>query len=306
MRHLWATFVVEMKVRIWVRICAFVSCCAVAFGPGILFKVVALVPAICCGYLMLFLDYAAITQPVVMWWKLRGKVSWAVTPPNVKELAKAMGVKLNKKNPVGFTKIPIGAVASVFTGQVILGSDVLALPQDEQDAVIAHELAHLRPKQAMLLFMLMYVTMLGALIFNNANPIIMIIGVTGLFLTLRTVAQWKLERDADQVAARFTSKEALASALRRLVKPEDYNKVSDTHPSVNNRVKWLMIPQVPLWMRMSNEIVGFLVNESFRTEFLSSFLQDLNEQTCGKPHVIRETLIVVELVKITLLQSWMR
>ena len=280
-----------------VRLSAFVACLLVTFAPIGLPKAGAMVLAVFLGYIMFIYDYGVLTKPFITWWKLRRKISWEQPPAYLSNLAKNMNVKLNKKHPFGVTEYPIGAAANMGSSQIIVSKNVLVLPEGERDAVLAHELAHLRPKQIMALMLLTYFVLLGITPLMKLNPIIMSIGATALFLMLRTFIGWNLEYDADNVGASFSSREGLASALKHLVKPEEYDKPSDTHPSVNSRVARLLAPQEPLWVRLSFSLMGLITAKSFREEFLESFLQDLRDQCDNTPKFIKPLVIAIELIK---------
>jgi hypothetical protein len=284
-----------------VRLSAFVACLLVTYAPAGLPKLVALLFAMVFGYLMLVYDYVVFTKLFTTWWKLRGKVSWDASPPFLSDLAQKMRVKLNKKRPFGVTESSIGAAADVFHNRVIVSREVLVLPAEERNAVLAHELAHFRPKQGMMLMLLIYVALLGASTMANVNPIIMTIGATALFLMLRTIINWILEYDADNVGSGFSSREGLASALRHLSKPEEYDEPSDTHPSINSRVARLLTPQQPLWMGLSRSLMEIIATKSFREEFLESFIQDLRDHCSTVPKYLRPMVIVTELIKAALI-----
>jgi hypothetical protein len=212
-----------------------------------------------------------------------------------------MQVKLNKKRPFGVTESHIGAAADIFNSRIIVSRDVLVLPASERDAVLAHELAHFKPRQVVMLMALMYAVMLAASTMAHTHPIITTIGATALFLMLRTVVSWWQEYDADNVGAGFSSREGLASALQHLVKPEKSDEPSDTHPSITSRVAKLLMPQEPLWMVLSYSLMEIITAKSFREEFLVSFFQDLRDHCNTFPKVIRPLVVVIELVKATFL-----
>ena len=295
-RDFWATVAAGLKARMGIRLGAFVSCYFVAYAPSVSLKLVALFFATSFGCLMFLRDYGAFTKPLQTWWKLRGRVSWEAPPSFLTDLATKMHVKLNKKHPFGVTDAQIGAAASMFSSQVIVSREVLALSEVERNAVVAHELAHLRPSQLMKLLLLSYVVMLGASAMGNVHPIIVTIGGTALFLILRTFVSWGLEYDADRVGSGYSSGEALASALRHLVKPEEYDEPSDTHPSVNSRIARLLTPKEPLWIRLCLSLMGIFTTKSFRDEFLYSYIQDLKDHCQRAPKFLRPIVIAVELL----------
>jgi len=301
LKGFWARVVgVGLRARVGFRIAAVVSCYGVAYAPGIPLRVAALFAAMVFGYVMFLSDYGVFTRPLLLRWRLRGKVSWAEPPDFLVRLANEMGVKLNKKRPFGVTVVPVGAVANMSTRRLVVSRDVLALPPAERDSVLAHELAHLRPNQARLLLLALYAAMLVPATIGNVPQIIQIIGTTGLLLLVLTFVSWRLEYDADKVASKYTSGEALASALGRLVKPGRHDEASDTHPSVNSRVARLLTPSEPFWTRLFLSLARPLVPRSFHEEFLRSFLRELNEYCQGRPRVARPFVAVVQFLKVLL------
>lgn len=301
LRSLWAVVAAGLKERMAVRLVTFVSCFFVAHAPTVLLAIIAMFFALFFGYLMFLRDYGAFTEPFIFWRRLRGRVTWKAPPDFLKDLADKMNVKLNKKRCFGVTDAPIGAVAYIFSSRIIISRDVLALSKAERNAVVAHELAHLRPNQSIGLLILLYFVMLGATTLGNVYPIITAIGVTALFLILRTFISWNLEYDADRVGSRYSSSEALASALRHIVKPAEHDKPSNTHPSVNSRVARLLASQEPLWLRLSLSLLGRLTAESFCSEFLDSFIQDLKDYYQGLPKFLRPVIITAEIFKAIIL-----
>jgi Zn-dependent protease with chaperone function len=295
----WATIAVGLKPRMTVRLSVFLSCCLVTFVPVFPINLVAFSLAILLGYVMVIADLAVFTKPIQLWWRLRRTVSWDVTPPPyLLETAKKMKVKLNKKRPYGITKIPIGAASNTSSGQIIVSENILSLPIEEQNAVLAHELAHLRPNQLKYLYVFVYIVTAGSALFSTSNPIIQIVATTSLFLLVRTFINHSMEYDADRIGTKYIpSPNHMVSALRHLAKPEQYDKPSDTHPSINARISKLLTPNQPRWVPVFAFIIDVVATKSFTEEFLDSFITDLNEYCQGRSRIARLSIVTIELIK---------
>ncbi len=301
MNKFWAIIKAGLRARIIVRICTVVSCYFVAFAPPVTPMIIALVSALIFGNLMLILELGAFTEPLRLRWKLRGKICWQDPPPFVQDLTYHYKINLNKKRPYGITDLPIGAAVNIIDHRILVGSDVLALPEPESNAVLAHEMGHLRPNQITWLMFLFYAVMVFTTPFINIHPLISAMGMISLFLLFRTLVSRRMEYDADKFGAHCSSNMAMVSALQSLTEPSEYTKSSDTHPSVYNRVLRLTTPPEPFWIRLVFSSVGRLTDKQFREEFLYSFLQDLDDQYKRFPIMIKSILIGIEFGKVILL-----
>jgi hypothetical protein len=86
------------------------------------------------------------------------------------------------------------------------------------------------------------------------------------------------------------------------VNQNDWDKISDTHPSVNSRIDRLLGEQKPIWNRLSIPILEVLTSKLFRNEFLYQFIQDLNDDSRKYPVLLRPLVIFIELFKILILR----
>lgn len=169
-------------------------------------------------------------------------------PDEIVYLKKQMKVKVDKLRIVeGLCN------AYVIGGSVVLGKELLEkLNYAEILSVIAHEFAHKRGKH--ILLRIITIIPFTALALHSwsklSSPIfftesftqilltIMVnIGLLAFILVVMIIPNWMLEFKADEIAARFTEKENVKSALLKLVKKEHYKEPSETHPSIAERVK---------------------------------------------------------------------
>lgn len=165
----------------------------------------------------------------------------------VNELSKHIGVEVKE---VGIVK---GCTAFVCMGTVVLGKKLLGLLTfDERQAVVAHELGHIKEMHGLIRFILplpLSAVPLYAWL-QLTSPIFFSEWVTQVILTamlnIATLAfvtmvviplNWYLEVRADRIAAKFVGKENIKSALLKLVNKKDLEEASETHPSVAERVR---------------------------------------------------------------------
>jgi hypothetical protein len=304
-KEFWATISAGLKSKMGIRLGAFFSCCLATFAPVFQLQIVALFFAGIFTGLLVVTDGTTFTKPLQIWWKLRGKVNWVTPPEFLIDTAHKMKVKLNKKRPYGVVNMSIGAMTNVYNGQIIIGQDVLHLPEGQRNAVLAHELAHLRPIQAQRLLMLFYIVIFGSLIFSNAPPVITMIASISLFLIVRTIINHNLEYDADVVGSEYSLVEDMISALRNLVKPDEHDRASDTHPSVNNRVIRLLSINEPRWVLITIWIFGVFGSKMFNEEFMYSFVADLVDHCNSKSKIQRPFIVTKELL-LVLIYFWLK
>lgn len=162
---------------------------------------------------------------------------------------------------IGTTIKDFGIVKSctayVIGKSLVNGVDLLKiLTFDERQAVNAHELGHIREHHGIyraLAILPLIVT--GILMFSPLRiPIILTMPITQIlmsvmlniamlaFVMMTTIPiNWYLEFRADRIAAKFVGKEQLKSALLKMAKSIniDVNEPSETHPSINERIKAL-------------------------------------------------------------------
>lgn len=163
------------------------------------------------------------------------------------DLSKRIGCRVKELGIVD------GCTAYVLGSSLVLGTKLLEeLTFDERQAVIAHELGHIKRKHAVIRMALM-IPLLAALFYSwskLSSPIFLSESFTQVVLTvmlyvgmlafvmLGTIpANWQVEFDADKIAARFVGKEHIKSALLKLGKGKNLKEPSETHPSIAERVK---------------------------------------------------------------------
>lgn len=164
-------------------------------------------------------------------------------------LAKQMNVQVKE---LGFVK---GCTAYVWGKCLVLGMALLErLSFDQRQAVVAHELAHI--KQRFVIWRLVFMIPLLAIPYYSwwelTSPIFFTESLTQLMITIMVAiallayirvvmipVNWLLEARADRTAAKFVGKETVKSALLALVNKEEYETSSETHPSISNRLKYI-------------------------------------------------------------------
>jgi Zn-dependent protease with chaperone function len=166
-------------------------------------------------------------------------------------LSEKAGIQLKS---LGIVK---GRTAFVLRNSLILGKDLLQkLSFDERQAVVAHELGHIKGQRKHTLFRLFWiVSLLAVVLFSWSklySPIFFSESITQIILTVMvniallafmTIVMipinWYIELDADRFAKELVGKEHIRSALLKLTDEKGFSEPSETHPSIEERVKRL-------------------------------------------------------------------
>jgi Zn-dependent protease with chaperone function len=169
----------------------------------------------------------------------------------ITHLSEKAGVQVQQ---LGIVK---GCTAFVLRNSLVLGKDLLQkLSFDERQAVVAHELGHIKEQRKHTLLRLFWlVTLLAFVLFSWSklySPIFFSESVTQIILTVMvniallafmTVVMipinWYIELDADRFAKYLVGKELIRSALLKLTDEKSFSEPSETHPSIEERVKRL-------------------------------------------------------------------
>lgn len=170
-------------------------------------------------------------------------------PTQLQELAKKMGIPLKEM------KIIECDSKNAFTtrnGIAFTKKLMDELNEDEIVGVAAHELGHKKGRHGffrflvtipiMLLIVLCWSRFTAPIVFNEAFTQILFQLMMNLALLAFTIValipvSWVMELKADEMAARFTGKEGIRSALIKLSNPENAKQPSESHPSIADRVK---------------------------------------------------------------------
>jgi len=152
-----------------------------------------------------------------------------------------------------------GCTAYVLGKSLVLGIELLELLTfNERQAVVAHELGHIKEKHT-LFRVILSIPLLALPLFSWSklySPIFLTESLTQIILTvmlniallaffiLVTIpVNWYLELRADRIAARFEGKENIKSALMKLGNKKNLKEPSETHPSIAERVKLIEKPE---------------------------------------------------------------
>lgn len=160
-----------------------------------------------------------------------------------KKLAEQMGVKLHRKHPFGIIEGINNAYSNNLTQQVIFGKDLLQkLGNSESLALAAHEFTHLKQNHygKTLMWSLVIVSLVSSSLSIAAPPdiILYLICAAALIITLVFIS-WRNEYAADAGAAKQVGLKPTISLLQKLAPPEQWQRESETHPSIHNRISRL-------------------------------------------------------------------
>jgi Zn-dependent protease with chaperone function len=146
-----------------------------------------------------------------------------------------------------------GCTAYVCGKSLVLGKELLEdFTFDERQAVVGHELGHVKENHALLRLVLLAPllvvplygwSMLSSPIFFSELLTQMMLAVMLNIAMLAYVmlaaipVNWYLEVRADRISARYLGKESIKSALLKFGKKKNLKEPSETHPSIAERVK---------------------------------------------------------------------
>jgi STE24 endopeptidase len=162
-------------------------------------------------------------------------------------LSKEAGVEVKE---LGIVKAD---TAYVMGKSLVFGIDLLKkLNFDERQAVVAHELGHVKRKHVVvrsvwlvLLFtvlMLSWSKLYSPIFFSESITQIILtvmlnISVLAFLFLVMIPINWYIEQDADRFAAKLVGKEHIKSALLKFANEKSIEEPSETHPSIAERVK---------------------------------------------------------------------
>ncbi len=170
-------------------------------------------------------------------------------PEQIKELSNRMGTSLSKIRIIKSEERNAFATPKCITFTDQLLKD---LAHNEIMAVAAHELGHLRGRHAFyrILFLmlgvipapLVWAKFTTPILFNEAFTQVLFQGMMEVALLAFAIVMmipvcWVTEIRADEAAARFAGKENIKSALLKLTEKRDATQPSETHPSIQERIK---------------------------------------------------------------------
>lgn len=157
-------------------------------------------------------------------------------PDELKELARAMGVKVKKMKI-----FPKALNAYARGNQLFIGQKLLEQLNSEQiKAVVAHEFGHMKERHAILQILYIIPIMLFvSLVWNGIPAAFMQIGLIAYMMVALIPIQWLIEARADRAAAKYVSKESIKEALLAIAEKHNLNEYSESHPSILNRIKWI-------------------------------------------------------------------
>jgi Zn-dependent protease with chaperone function len=175
-----------------------------------------------------------------------GRVKLPVSA-EVTDLSKRAGVEVKE---LGIVR---GNNAYVLGKSLVLGMALLEkLSFNERQAVVAHELVHIKRKHVVIrsvwvailsnVLMLSWSKLYSPIFFSESitQIILMVmlnISVLAFLFLVMIPINWYIEQDADRFAAKLVGKEYIKSALLKFADEKNFEEPSETHPSIAERVK---------------------------------------------------------------------
>lgn len=165
----------------------------------------------------------------------------------IDDLARQIGVEVKE---IGIVK---GCVAYVIGKTLVLGIELLRrLSFEQRQAVVAHELGHIKKRHRLLsVLFLLSITAIACFCFSKCyvpiffieSPIFLmltvVVNIAALVFVLTAFIpiSWYFEMKADEVAAKFVGKKHIKSALLTIANQRNLEEPSETHPSIMERIK---------------------------------------------------------------------
>lgn len=161
------------------------------------------------------------------------KATQVDVPLEIAGLADRMGVKLKefRIREKLFNAYVIGKT-------IVLGRDLLdRLSREECLAVVAHELGHIKEKHGLIQALLLVPSLMSVISWFDLPPAVFSIAFSAYIVIVMIPVSWTLETRADRIAARFTGKENITSALHVLAHKQKADESSEDHPSIEKRIR---------------------------------------------------------------------
>jgi Zn-dependent protease with chaperone function len=159
-------------------------------------------------------------------------------------LAKAMGVHLRGQDTLKIVPCWVNAAACL-DGRIILGQAIAEqFDKEDRQALLAHELAHLKarhPLKNASVLLLVFVAVVFAIPFLHLPGLVNLLLVFSAYGLILPAVSWRLEYEADAIAARFVGRQPVTIALGKLAEANNIDVQRDTylHPSVRKRISRL-------------------------------------------------------------------
>lgn len=207
------------------------------------------------GAFVVFIVASALFLPVAASHFILTFRQFALHKSRVKLPVSAEILGLSKRAGVEVKELGIvrADTAYVMGKSLVLGIDLLKkLSFDERQAVVAHELGHMKRRHVVvrivwfvLLFtvlMLSWSKLYSPIFFSESVTQIILtvmlnISVLAFVFLVMIPINWYTELDADRFAAKLVGKGHIKSALLKFANGKSLEEPSETHPSIAERVK---------------------------------------------------------------------
>lgn len=159
-------------------------------------------------------------------------------------LAKTMGVYLRGQDTLKIVPCWVNAAACL-DGRIILGQAVAEqFDKEERQGVLAHELAHLKARHPLKnagVLLLVFMPVVFVISFLHLPGLVNLLLVFSAYGLILPAVSWRLEYEADAIAASFVGSQPVIMALGKLAEANNIDVQRDTylHPSIWKRISRL-------------------------------------------------------------------
>jgi len=246
LREFWNIVRVSFRKRFIVYYVVVWSLTLFGTFPSLIVKLVALSVFVAASVLFVPIFTSQFVSQLRQFLEHRHRVRRRVSS-EIADLAERIGAPVKE---LGFVR---GCTAYVRGKCLVLGIELLKrLTFDERQAVVAHELGHMKERHDIFRLILPFLFLVVPLYSWSklSSPIFFTESLTQIavtvmlniallaFVVMVTIPfNWYFEVRADRVAASLVGKENIISALMKLGAGKNLKEPSETHPSIAERVK---------------------------------------------------------------------
>lgn len=237
-----APFRAGIRSKLFLCLLVIISAYSIYFTNNPYIKLISIYSFLIASEFMMFLWGKAFANHFALNIFRRKTISWKELPmfSDFREIAKNLGVKLNKNRPFGIMENLDNAFTNPLTRQIIFGDKLIQrLSEGERLVLFGHELTHLKDGHNIkLMVWTLFVPSLVIfpLRFTSAPSIVInIVALASFFMTF-TLVSWHNEYNADLGGATLAGLRNMLSLLRQLMPRKCWKRESESHPSISNRL----------------------------------------------------------------------
>ena len=233
---------VGIRSRLFVCVLVVVAGYCFSFSNDPFVRLASIIGVLVTSETMIMLWGTAFAQVLIRPFAKKGSISWQEIPifTKFRALAETEGIRLHKSKPFGLRKDFDNAYANPLTTQIVVGDKLLQrLDDGTLTALVGHEITHIKRHHhiKMLLWMMVLPALLTLPLMRVGTPrIVHDVVLYAMFFITFLFVSWHNEYDADSGGARIAGTKNMISLLRKIIPKGQWQRESETHPSVRSRI----------------------------------------------------------------------